>query len=88
MGVAVVVGVPYLYTNISFIKNNILMTKDKETTTVKVASEKNSPVLIGKVFNGTIQVIGGVYENESAAKQALKGRKADGVFVSLPVLEL
>ena len=64
------------------------MTKDKETATIKVAPEKNAPVLIGKVFNGTIQAIGGVYQSEADAKQALKGRKADGVFVSLPVLEL
>ena len=51
-------------------------------------AKKNGPVLIGKVFNGSIQSIGGIYENEKAAKEALKNRKADGVFVLLPVLEL
>ena len=64
------------------------MTKDKETTTVKVASEKNSPVLIGKVFNGTIQVFGAPFPNIETAKQVLKNRKNDGVFVALPVIEL
>ena len=70
------------------------MTKsDKTTPPVKVertieAQKNDRPVLIGKVFNGTIQVIGSPYSNEDAAKKALKGRKADGVFVLLPVLEL
>lgn len=70
------------------------MTKsDKTSSPVKVESaaviqKPTHSILIGRVFNGTIQVMGASYSSEEDAKKALQGRKADGVFVLLSVLEL
>jgi len=68
------------------------MTKKEDAKTVAVEKtpevKKESPVLVGKVFNGTIQVFGAPFPNIETAKQVLKNRKNDGVFVALTVIEL
>ena len=68
------------------------MTKKEEVKTVAVEKtpevNQDSPVLVGKVFNGTIQVFGAPFPSIEAAKDVLKSRKNDGVFVVLPVIEL
>lgn len=61
-----------------------------ETVAVEKTPEvtQDLPVLVGKVFNGTIQVFGAPFPNVEAAKEVLGKRKNDGVFVVLPIIEL